>query len=404
MRSTNPELNQISKETNPRVCMVVNQVYNTDTRVISYANTLANVGIAVDVIGTKDTTSSPANKNPRITVYPIPINRLYKSGFSYIVKSALSLFFFTVYLFILYLKYHYEIIHIHNMPDFLVLTATLPKLLGAKIILDIHDPMPEFYMSKFEKDRGSFAVRLLIFQERFSSRMANTIITANPTFKKLLVRRGLPSDKITIINNIPDPEIFIRPKEANNRHAPFLLIYPGTIAPRYGLDLPIRALPRLVENIPNIQIKIIGKRTDYGDELKRLAKKLQVGGHIQILPHLPAIQIPREIAMADIGIYTALPDPHMSIAVPGKVLEYAVMGIPIVASRLRVLEELFDESSVLFFEPGNVSEFEGCVLKLYQDLSLKKRLVQQADILFVKKYTWVDELDKYVQLIHLLTA
>src|SRR5687767_9622407 len=43
----------------------------------------------------------------------------------------------------------YDVVYVHNMPDVLVLSALVPKLLGAKVILDLHDPMPELMMSIF---------------------------------------------------------------------------------------------------------------------------------------------------------------------------------------------------------------------------------------------------------------
>ena len=46
-------------------------------------------------------------------------------------------------------------IHVHSVPDFLVFAALVPKLLGARIILDIHDILPEFYASKFGASKDS---------------------------------------------------------------------------------------------------------------------------------------------------------------------------------------------------------------------------------------------------------
>ena len=95
-------------------------------------------------------------------------------------------------------------------------------------------------------------------------------------------------------------------------------------------------------------------------------------------------EVPRQIALADVGIYPALPDPHMSIATPGKILEFAVMGIPIVSSRLRIVEDFFTDAGVLFFEPGNVDKFAECIIDLYENPSRREELVQNADRIFVQ--------------------
>ena len=48
----------------------------------------------------------------------------------------------------LHLKHAYDVIHVHNMPDFLVFSALFPKLLGAKVILEVQDVSPELMAAK----------------------------------------------------------------------------------------------------------------------------------------------------------------------------------------------------------------------------------------------------------------
>ena len=45
-------------------------------------------------------------------------------------------------------------------------SALLPKLLGARIILDLHDPMPELLVTIFGLGEKSSGVRLLKFLEK----------------------------------------------------------------------------------------------------------------------------------------------------------------------------------------------------------------------------------------------
>jgi glycosyltransferase involved in cell wall biosynthesis len=109
-----------------------------------------------------------------------------------------------------------------------------------------------------------------------------------------------------------------------------------------------------------------------------------------------------EIAHADIGIYTARSSPHMDIAIPGKILEYALMGIPVIASRLRVLENLFTESSILFFEPGNDSQFACYVLELFENPARREELVQNMDRTFVRTQNWENEKREYFNVLRRL--
>ncbi len=390
-----------SKLERVKVCMVVNQIYYTDTRVMSYANVLAQAGAQVDIIASRSS-DDDSNQHPNIKVYSIPIARNYRNGVGYIVNYIVSTLFFIVYASVLYLKRRYHIMHIHNMPDALILAALLPRFLGAKAILDIHDPMPNVFMSKYHRGPKSAIVKFFEVQERISASLADEVITANPLFKDLLLQRGIPAQKILVVNNIPNPQLFDREKLreiVNEPRDKFTLIFPGTIAPRYRLDIAIRALPKLCQEIPNICLKIIGKHTQHAEELAALASRLGVSEYINFVSFVPADRIAVEIAKADVGIYTALPDPHMSIAMPIKVLEYVSMGVPVVASRLPILEAFFDETAILFFSPGDVDEFASHVLKLQRDSALRRELAERATNSFFGKYSWKDEFGNYLQLI-----
>jgi len=387
--------------------MVVHKYYFRDTRVRRYAEALAGTGAQVDVLSLHGETETPPEQKEGIRVYAIPLHRGYEGRGNYLLEYGAAFVLFTVFLLVLYIKNRYQIIHVHNMPDFLVFTALIPRLLGAQLVLDIHDPMPEVYMSKYQCQTDNLIIRLIELQERLSGMFACTIITANSSFKNNLVRRGVPVDKITVVNNVPDARVFNRDKYHPGGHCAsgyFTLIYPGTIAPRYGLDVPIRALPQLVTQIPRLRLVIIGPPTEHAKELAALAEHLKVSSYVEFRPPVPTEEVPHQIAYADVGIYTAIPDPHMSIATPTKVLEYAVMGIPIIAPRLEVLEALFLDSAIMFFEPGNVGQFACCVLELFSNPSRRAELVQKADSSYVRTVSWSYERRMYFNVLNRLLA
>jgi glycosyltransferase involved in cell wall biosynthesis len=359
----------------------------------------------VDVLCARDPSQAQTETEQSIQIHTVAVSRRYKGRMSYLAEYMLALLLFTVALLRLQIRNRYDLIHIHNMPDFLVFTGLLPKLLGAKIILDIHDPMPEFYRSKFDAGAGSSIVSLLKLQERVSASIAHAVIAANANFRRNLIRRGVPASKITVINNVADAKIFNRALYNQLQHprcGRFTLIYPGTIAPRYNLDTAIRALPLLLPAIPHVRLLVIGPQVDHVDELTALAAELGVLQAVEFRPSLPVHEVAQAMACADVGIYTAQPGPHMSIATPTKVLEYAAMGLPIVASRLAVLEEFFPESAIRFFEPGNVTHFAQAVLELYAEPGRRHELVEHADHHFVRKFSWESEQAKYLKLLQQL--
>jgi glycosyltransferase involved in cell wall biosynthesis len=390
-----------------KVCMIVHNYYHDDGRVRSYVESLSDAGHRVDVLCLKGKKRASVKDQAGLRIFSIPLSRFDKNYGNYFYEYGLAFALYSAWLLALFIKNRYHVIHVHNMPDFLVFTALIPKLFGAKIILDIHDPMPEFYASKYQSKRKGLGVQLMLLQERISAAFADQVITANSTFRNNLVKRGIRANKLTVINNIPDPKIFNRDnvperKPVKNNH--FRMIYPGTVAPRYGLDTAIRAMTFLVKKIDHPSLVIIGSQTKdkYVIKLNALAEKLGVSNSVHFIPTVPLEEIPSHIFQADVGIYLALPDPHMNIAIPAKVVEYAFMGLPIVATRLKVLEELLTDSAALLFEPGNCEQFADCILELYNNPLRRRELVRNADRILVSKHNWKHEQKAYFRLLNRL--
>lgn len=385
----------------PRFCMIVQQVYDQDARVMRYTEALLQAGVRVDVLSTPGDEKMPVDRGNGLRVFTIPLAHTSQSLISYLFEYLLAMVLFSFRLLIMHIKTPYDVIHVHNMPDFLVFSAFIPRIFGAKLILDIHDPMPEFYQAKFQKKADHPLVRLMKLQERWSAAFSHAVLTANPTFKENLIERGIPADKITVTQNLPDRSIFDRSKyqRTTDWQKRFTLLYPGTIAPRYGLHIAIRSLPLLIKEIPVIRLRIIGDDNRTTLELKKLARELDVAAYIDFVSLIPRDKIPEEMSLADIGIYPALPDPHMSIAMPGKVLEFAIMGLPTVTSRLPVLEKVFSENTVYYVPPGDSEAFARAILDLYHHPEKRDALVKFADEEFVQVQKWEIERQKYFQVL-----
>jgi glycosyltransferase involved in cell wall biosynthesis len=382
-----------------KVCMVGFFVYSGDGRVKGYAESLYRAGVGVDVLSISGSGRKKTDENRGVRVFNIPIHRTRKNLGTYLLEYGSAFLFLGFLLTRMFFIEHYDVIHVHNMPDFLVFTGLIPKLFGAKIILDIHDPMPEVYMSKYPVAKNGWGVRLIRLEEKTSTGFADAVITANSHFRENLVKRGVRSSKVTVVHNFPDPNIFNRSAYSSRKkklHERFTLIFPGTIAPRYGLEVAIKAMPLIKSTVKNIRLLIIGQQVGYLNSLISLADRLGVASIVEFWPPMRIEDIPDMLMQADIGIYPALPDPHMTIAVPGKLLEFAAMGLPILSSRLEIVEELFDPSALMFFEPGNVDQFAQCVIKLYKNPKLREELVHNADRTFVQTHSWEQEFYAYL--------
>ena len=97
-------------------------------------------------------------------------------------------------------------VHVHNLPDFLVLAGLVPRLAGRKVVLDVHDSIPETFATKFS---GSSTLwKVLCLEERLSTLLAHRVICVNDPQRDTLVGRGISASKTFVSMNVPDPAIF----------------------------------------------------------------------------------------------------------------------------------------------------------------------------------------------------
>ena len=168
--------------------------YPADPRPRRAAEALAAEGVKIDLICLRDDDGEPARETfGSINVTRVRLKRQRGSKLGYVgqyVTFVLASFF---YLASRSLTRRYDLVHVHNMPDILVFGATVPKLLGAKVILDLHDPMPELMQTIFRLPEKSLSVVMLKRLEKLSIRFADLVLTVNLACKKTLFFTQLPA-------------------------------------------------------------------------------------------------------------------------------------------------------------------------------------------------------------------
>ncbi len=402
----NEDMRKKQADHSKRHCMVVHAYYPLgETRVEREGLALLDHGIEVDVICLKDIKEPSFEIIDGIQIHRLPVRRHKGSGLVVQLLEYLSFFMMTfIYLTIQHLRKGYDVVQIHNLPDFLVFVALIPKLTGTKVILDLHDLMPEFYAERFQKSMDSLPVRMVLLQQILSCRFADHIVTVTEPWRQLLIKQGIPAKKCSVVMNLADPRIF-QPLATENRPAEekdrFRLIYHGYIPQRYGLDLVLQALDRTRNKIPGIHFTLIGNG-EYLDTLKEMAHDLGLSKeHVKFIASMPAHKLPALIAKADLGVVPYRNDVFTDALLPTKLMEYALMGVPTIAASTTAISSYFDETMVQFFNPGNLEELVQSILELHAD---RDRLAQLGKGIqkFNQDYSWENLSKDYVNLVETL--
>jgi glycosyltransferase involved in cell wall biosynthesis len=378
--------------------MVAYTHYPTDSRVRREAEALAERGDTVDFICLGSENDKKSEIYNGVRLIKICLNRYRGSNPIMYMASYLQFFFAAAFkLTRLQLKNHYQLIQVHTMPDFMVFTALIPKLLGAKVLLDVHDLMPELYKSKFKFADSHPLIRFITLIERLSIAFADRALAVHKPHLEALCSHGNPSGKFGILLNLPDMKIFSKrfpkPKKSN-----FELVYHGTVSKRHGLEIAIRAVAVLKGKIPRLKLKIIGD----GDDIPRLIKlvnELNLHEYVEISKGmLPLEELVPKIQEADVGIVPILFDDFTKYMLPVKLLEYVALKKPVICSRTETIKAYFDDSMVQYFSPGNIDELADRIYFLYKNAHRRAELSANADK-FNKKYNWASQKKTYYQII-----
>lgn len=359
--------------------MVAYSFYESDTRIIQYARSLTRRGDSVDIIALGHLGAPRVEVINGVNVYRVQRRNVNeKAAFSYLFRILRFLLVTMVVLIWKHVRKPYQLVHVHSVPDFLVIAALPLRLIGVPIILDIHDILPEFYMSKFGTGQASVVYRALLMVERWSAKVANHVIIANHLWYERLTKRSVAKEKCSVICNYPDLDVFY-PKPKNKSHARFLLMYPGSLNWHQGLDIAIRAFAHVSAKIENAEFHIYGQGAARL-HLKKLIEELGLEQKVQIQDYQPSDEIARLMATADLAVVPKrASSPFGNEAASTKIREFMALSVPVIVSRTKIDAFYFNESLVRFFESENVDALADAIIELYDHPEERQKLVAGAN-------------------------
>ena len=346
-----------------RAAVLLFSHYPADPRPRRAAEALAKEGVMIDLICLRESEREPRRQTINgVNVLRIPMRRHRGGKMSYVGQYTAFILTSFVCLAFRSLTRRYDFVHVHNMPDALVFSALVPKALGAKIILDLHDPMPELMQAIFKLPDESLSVRLLKRLEKWSIRFADVVLTVNLACKKIYSSRSCAPEKINVVLNSPDDEIFrfkpLRSKSSNGRDPaqPFVILYHGSLVRRNGFDLAVDALEIVRKRIPTVRLMVCGERTSFFEEVMKAARKRGLQENVQYVGARNLNQIVEAIESCDLGIIPNHRNIFTEINTPTRIFEYLALGKPVIAPQAKGIQDYFGDEELVFFKLGDAGD------------------------------------------------
>jgi glycosyltransferase involved in cell wall biosynthesis len=341
--------------------MIAYTCYELDPRVQRAAETLVESGHHVDFFAVAHGENRASGSNGLLRIYRLRMR---------MQRAAVTRYFFEYGVFFawalgLVSLFHpwrrYDVVYVHNMPNFMVFAGLLPKISGAKIILDVHEPAAELLASIRGGDLPRWLRRLAGAEERVSISFSDAVITVSEPMRQRLSSRS--KRPVAVVMNLPEPTFFIPPEASRDRGNLDWLVYSGSVAHRNGVDLVVRALSMLASEFPRLRLRVIGD----GPALVTvvgLAKDLGVEERAEFLGFVPHDQVPSLVSDAAAGISAQREDIFGSLVFSMKVPEYAALGLPVICSGISTMRQYFSDDELLFFKPGSAKDLARAIRDL----------------------------------------
>ena len=388
------------QEAKKRVCIVRQKAYPMQRNMRRNSETLFREGYEVDVIcyGRKGQLKNEVMSG--VNVHRVYFFHHRDSIFWYFFDYLAFFLLVSFHLLRLSIKKRFDVIEVCNIPDFLLFSTMIPKLLGTKVI---------FFM--FEKSEALFTDSLNLSRKHILTRMYNIIIKlcahyADYVFvtdvvvqKDLADYYGIRPEKVTLILNVVDESVFnLSPEFQISKNKEFQVLVVSSVLKRYGIQTMVQAIPLLVKDIPELAVRIIGWG-EYQPVLKDMAEKLGISEYLHFEGFLPYDQVPAAMIQADICVAPMIED----VGTPNKVLEYLGMGKATISTDLPGLVALVSSDCMLFYSPGNEVELAERIIELYHSPEKRLALGKNGQE-FYNKYRWSETKVKYLDVYQRLSA
>ena len=202
--------------------------------------------------------------------------------------------------------------------------------------------MPEFFAGRYAQGK-SVVARLIRWQEHLACNFADHVITVSEHWRQALIQRRVPVHKCSVVMNVADDRIFHPRLELSIRSSGkngFRLIYHGSFLERYGLDLAIRAIDQVRDDIPRIHLTLVGSG-EYLPQLVQMIEELELNQQVTIEKLHLAEELPDLIRSCDLGVVPNRNDVFTDGLLPTKLMEYAALGFPAIAARTTAIQTYF---------------------------------------------------------------
>lgn len=387
-----------------RIVMVVHAVVPGDPRIRRQSDALIDAGYEVDVICLRQPGEPAEERDGPMRIVRLPVNR----GFVGFAGHMAEYVAFTAMVAWRLAREHrrrsYDLVQVATVPDFLSFAA-LPERFGrVPVLLDLHEDMPEFFRDRFAAPVLRPLMPIVTAVTRASAAVVDELITVHEPLRQLSIARGVPPDKIHVVMNSADGRLF-DPSRHERREfmadGVLRLVHHSNFQRIYGLDVAVEGLADLRPGL-RWQLDVYGDGP-WRPQIESAIDRSGTADRVTLHGRVPMDDLPRLLAAADIGLVPSLAEPYLEYSLSTKLLEYAAMGVPTVASDLATFRHHFTADALRLVPGGDPAALARAIEAMVDDPAGTVAMGQEAQRQ-AASYDWSAQKARYVGIIDRLIS
>lgn len=275
----------------------------------------------------------------------------------------------------------FDIVLLGSTPPFQgAIGAALKIIRNKRFVYGIQDIFPDSLVSTGITKKGSLIWKIGRIIENFTYKYADKIIVISEDFKKNIMAKGVPEDKIVVVYNWVDQNAVIDiPRDKNKLfdkyqldRSKFYIEYSGNIGLTQNMDMLLEVMKELKTTHPDIGLVLVGEGA-YKAQVEEIVKRDNLT-NVTMIPFQPYEDISYVFSLGDAGLVISKPGVGAN-SVPSKTWSIMSASRPVLANfdENELKDILVGNECGIFTKAGDKEAFKKSIIKLYENRELCKK-------------------------------
>ena len=286
------------------------------------------------------------------------------------------------------------------------IAAIVKKCTGKKFVYNLQDIFPDSLVGTGLAKKGGLLWKIGRMIENFTYKYADKIIVISQDFKKNIMDKGVPEEKIVVVYNWVDQNAVVDVPRSENKlfdkynldRSKFYIEYSGNIGLTQNMDMLLEVMEDLQGSYPDINLALVGEGA-YKAQVEKIVAEKQLK-NVVMLPFQPYEDISYVFSLGDAGLVISKPGVGAN-SVPSKTWSIMSASRPVLAN--------FDENELkdilagnecgIFTKAGDKKAFKESILTLYHNRDLCRKYGKNGRQFVMDNLTREVGTQKYVDVI-----